>query len=426
MKPVSFDVEALPGRASPDRVHSTHREENIIEEIVNAFEKALIVNHDLRDPHCKALCDRLTALSWKVLRAKEAPDFISRRIFESAMNATKNFPHLSSRIYEVMNLIRIRRILEVEKGTISDVLDYYRHETNAPTRPNLMFQGILNYKLYGMKDALYYFLKGNQEYIGDSITTPFFAYSRSVCAFSQIEQVTKAQVENQLSNNNRTCFLVAANSAYVAKFLKNYVEKIAPYLSNESLHLNWILDPEDDSSDKKAQEAINAAKKMLHDQFRVTRESIKDFKDKRSYFAFGDGALFEETLAPLSGLSNIHLERRFLTQQEIASLHKSYGIFLCPTRMDTQGVSRDEAMASGLVPVTNAVAAIPEFVDEGCGVLAPGEDHLALAQGIENLILNPDKFQQMSAAAAARVRRQSDASVVISAELKLIGKDCTL
>jgi glycosyltransferase involved in cell wall biosynthesis len=35
-----------------------------------------------------------------------------------------------------------------------------------------------------------------------------------------------------------------------------------------------------------------------------------------------------------------------------------------PSRTDTQGVSRDEAMSSGLVPVTNAVAAIPEFVDD--------------------------------------------------------------
>jgi len=140
----------------------------------------------------------------------------------------------------------------------------------------------------------------------------------------------------------------------------------------------------------------------------------------------GDGKLFDETLEPLRKFANVTIERRFLTQGEIATLHGEYGIFLVPTRMDAQGVSRDEAMSSGLVPVTNAVAAITEFVDESCGILAPAEDHLALAQGIENLILNPDKFQQMSAAAAARVRRQSDASVVISAELKLIGKDCTL
>jgi glycosyltransferase involved in cell wall biosynthesis len=86
----------------------------------------------------------------------------------------------------------------------------------------------------------------------------------------------------------------------------------------------------------------------------------------------GDGPLFEETLAPLREFRNVYIEQRFLNQLEIAALHKEYGIFLSPTRMDAQGVSRDEAMASGLVPVTNAVTAIPEFVDDRCGILAPG------------------------------------------------------
>ena len=52
-------------------------------------------------------------------------------------------------------------------------------------------------------------------------------------------------------------------------------------------------------------------------------------------------------------------------------MHKKNGIFMVPTRLDSQGVSRDEAMSSGLVPITNNVAAIPEFVDDTCGMLAP-------------------------------------------------------
>jgi spore maturation protein CgeB/glycosyltransferase involved in cell wall biosynthesis len=171
-----------------------------------------------------------------------------------------------------------------------------------------------------------------------------------------------------------------------------------------------------------------ASKKYANDLSVKTILNLAErpFFKNMEFRMIGDGKLFDETLEPLRKFANVTIERRFLTQGEIATLHGEYGIFLVPTRMDAQGVSRDEAMSSGLVPVTNAVAAITEFVDESCGILAPAEDHLALAQGIENLILNPDKFQQMSAAAAARVRRQSDASVVISAELKLIGKDCTL
>jgi len=134
----------------------------------------------------------------------------------------------------------------------------------------------------------------------------------------------------------------------------------------------------------------------------------------------GDGPLFEETLRPLFKYPNVHVERRFLTQEEIALLHKDYGIFLTPTRMDSHGVSRDEAMSSGLVPVTNAVAAVPEFVDETCGILAPPEDAQALADGIAELYEKPEKFASMSKAAAERVRKQSASDIVIRKELDLL------
>lgn len=133
----------------------------------------------------------------------------------------------------------------------------------------------------------------------------------------------------------------------------------------------------------------------------------------------GDGKLFDETLEPLRGFRNVTIERRFLPQSEIASLHKEYGVCLTPTRMDAQGVSRDEAMSSGLVPITNAVAAVPEFVDESCGVLAGPEDADGLAAGILALYENPTRFEALSKAAADRVRRQSGASIVVLKELAL-------
>lgn len=132
----------------------------------------------------------------------------------------------------------------------------------------------------------------------------------------------------------------------------------------------------------------------------------------------GDGPLFERTLSPLRQYRNVIIEQRFLKQSEIAAMHKDYGIFLSPTRMDAQGVSRDEAMASGLVPVTNAVTAIPEFVDDCCGILAPGDDAVAMAQGIASLVEDPARFSAMSEAAAARVARQSAKGAIVSAEIK--------
>lgn len=134
----------------------------------------------------------------------------------------------------------------------------------------------------------------------------------------------------------------------------------------------------------------------------------------------GDGPLFDETVAPLRKYPNVILEKRFLRQEEIATLQKEYGIFLCPTRWDSQGVSRDEAMSSGLVPITTRVAAVPEFVDEECGILADPEDFRGLAEGIRRLYHDPGLFRRLSRAAAERVRRQSGFSQTILAELDLI------
>ncbi|WP_207882637.1 FkbM family methyltransferase [Pseudomonas sp. 30_B] len=133
----------------------------------------------------------------------------------------------------------------------------------------------------------------------------------------------------------------------------------------------------------------------------------------------GDGPLFEQTLEPLRQYSNVHIQRGFLKQTEIAALHKEYGVFLCPSRMDTQGVSRDEAMSSGLVPITNAVAAIPEFADSDCAYLDEPESFLGLSKGIEEMYMSPELFSRKSIAAARRVVEQSSIKKTVLLEIGL-------
>ena len=148
----------------------------------------------------------------------------------------------------------------------------------------------------------------------------------------------------------------------------------------------------------------------------------KHFKDMEITIV-GDGRLFDETLQPLEKFSNVTISRGFLSHKEISSLHKQFGIFITPTRMDSQGVSRDEAMSSGLVPITTDITAIPEFVDSDSGILTPPEDYKAMSEGILELYKNPDKFIQMSRNAAKRVRKQTDSKLIIDSELKLIKGD---
>ncbi|NFM09426.1 glycosyltransferase [Clostridium botulinum] len=145
----------------------------------------------------------------------------------------------------------------------------------------------------------------------------------------------------------------------------------------------------------------------------------KGFKDME-FRIIGNGELFDETLKPLKKYKNIKIEKNFLRQEEISELHKQYGIFLTPTRMDAQGVSRDEAMSSGLVPITNAVTAIPEFVDEECGILVDGEDYMGMAKGIKKLYDSPDYFLHLSKNAAERIRKQTSKEFTINKEINVI------
>lgn len=145
------------------------------------------------------------------------------------------------------------------------------------------------------------------------------------------------------------------------------------------------------------------------------------FKDLE-ILLIGTGELFDDTIKPLKKYKNVKILKQFLRQDEMAGYHKEYGIFLTPTRMDAQGVSRDEAMASGLVPITNAVAAIPEFVDAQCGILAESEDYKAMAEGIEQLYNDEKLFTSMSENARKRVWKQSSREKTIVKEESLIRK----
>jgi glycosyltransferase involved in cell wall biosynthesis len=142
------------------------------------------------------------------------------------------------------------------------------------------------------------------------------------------------------------------------------------------------------------------------------------------FYIYGDGDLFAHDNAPLKQYRNVHLVKKFLSQYEIVELHKTCGIYLATTRLDSQGVSRDEAMSSGLVPIANAVSAIPEFVDERCGILVPSEDYHSVAKAVEILYAEPELFLKLSFAAAERVRRQSAKSNTISKEKRLIIGHC--
>lgn len=145
------------------------------------------------------------------------------------------------------------------------------------------------------------------------------------------------------------------------------------------------------------------------------------FKDME-FNVYGNGGLFQENYSRLidCGFSNVHIHQHFLSQVEIAQRHKENGIFLCPTRQDTQGVSMCEAMSSGMVVITNRVAAIPEYINDECGFLCDNENAKQMADAIEKLVTTKDMFIPYSQNAARYVRDKCGYKNTIEKELKLI------
>ncbi len=148
------------------------------------------------------------------------------------------------------------------------------------------------------------------------------------------------------------------------------------------------------------------------------RECFSDME----FMLCGDGKLFDENMEALveKQFPNVHIYRGFLSQEEIALRHREYGVFLCPTRQDTQGVSMGEAMCSGMAVITNRVAAVPEYIDDTSGILCENENVVEMADAMETLYNNPILFLQLSENAARRVREQCGYDKTIRVESVLI------
>ncbi len=136
----------------------------------------------------------------------------------------------------------------------------------------------------------------------------------------------------------------------------------------------------------------------------------------------GDGPLFDETIEPLKQFENVAINKGFLSHEEMAEKYKQYGVFINPTRWDSQGVSRDEARIAGLVSISSNTTAVPEFVSNEDGILVEVEDYKALAEKVLWLVENPKDFAKLSINGRARVQKQCNKGQTIYKELGLIEK----
>lgn len=147
--------------------------------------------------------------------------------------------------------------------------------------------------------------------------------------------------------------------------------------------------------------------------------SKKDFFSDLEFSIYGEGYLFKRLTSKIEHFKNVKLYNFFVENHLIPKIHSTHGIFLCPSRLDTQGVSMCEAMASGLVPITSPIGGIPEYAVNGVSSLQ-GTTAQEIADEIELLYKEPQQFSRLSEEASNAIRSRCPIKNTILEEIELI------
>lgn len=143
--------------------------------------------------------------------------------------------------------------------------------------------------------------------------------------------------------------------------------------------------------------------------------------NKFNFTIAGDGPDFYNLLYPLRKFKNVKIIRGFFDSSEIYQLHKNHGIFLCPTRLDSQGVSMCEAMSSGLVPISTDCSAIPEFVKNNVnGLLANKNSGKEFSSLLKFVADNSEIYLKLSCNASRDMEQLCGIDKVIKQEIAVI------
>ena len=129
-----------------------------------------------------------------------------------------------------------------------------------------------------------------------------------------------------------------------------------------------------------------------------TMNFIKNSKISLSIYGKGKDAQTIKQIIKSNKFSNkITLNEIFVQHREIPKIHKLYGIYYAVTRLDSQGVSMCEAMASGLPVISFNVSAIPEFVKHmETGILIEPYNLKKAAEWIETLVIDRNLYLKLA------------------------------
>ncbi len=222
--------------------------------------------------------------------------------------------------------------------------------------------------------------------IGTTLGVPVTLFSHGVDIFSyhtrehnahdfdthSILRLMRNDVENQenyiraFNNTNGRCEIVFCSNWLQNEFMNKTKLNIIPTrVVNNHIDCDFFEYIEKDFTKIKfltikSFSNHNYANDILVDTIYYLSETYDKFNEME-FTIVGDGKLFEKQTSKIKDFKNVKLEQRFLTSLEIKEYHKNHNVGIYITRADTQGISRLESMASGLLTISTAVQGIPEF-----------------------------------------------------------------
>ncbi len=128
--------------------------------------------------------------------------------------------------------------------------------------------------------------------------------------------------------------------------------------------------------------------------------------------------------AHLKGLSarlnlNAHVRFEKVVNQTSAIL-PAFDVFVMPSLMEGLGLSVMEAQAAGIPVVVSNVGGLPDLVTQGkTGLLTTPKDIKGLAQGIINMLKDPQAAAHMAQAARTHIETKCTADVMVDRTIKV-------
>lgn len=143
--------------------------------------------------------------------------------------------------------------------------------------------------------------------------------------------------------------------------------------------------------------------------------------EKFKFNIYGDGKEFYKFTNSLLNFENVIINKGFLSKRQIKEAHYENGIFLYPKRGDSQGVSRCEAMASGLVPMASNIDAVSEFSPVNTSYLLKDEkDFIEAFKAIDK---NPQEYLNKSRRGVEFIGNKCNYKKTIQKEIDMLLKD---